>query len=83
MSCVQRYKKLIYWCIYMLLMFTGIGLRWYYILPIKNTAIFLFGFMWTWTGLSLLVKINPYFAQEYKRRHQLVFAATTMGLGVA
>lgn len=75
-------KKLIYWSIYTLLMLSGIVLKTANVLPIKATTIFLFGLMWIWTGVSLACGLNPYYAQNYARNSQLVFAVTSLGLGV-
>ena len=83
MSDRPRLNPFLYWSVYLFLMLIGILLRRYHILPIKNTSIFLLGLMWIWTGLSLFGSINPYFAQKYGRKQQLVFAAASVGLGVA
>ena len=80
---VSNAKKVIYWSIYILLLFSGIALKMMNLLPIKATVIFLFGLMWIWTGVSLACRLNPYYAQNCARNSQLVFAVTSIGLGMA
>lgn len=76
-------KKAIYISIYILLILGGIALKLTNSLPIKTTAIFLLGLGWIWIGISLACGLNPYYAQKYARNSQLVFAITSLGLGVA
>lgn len=81
MAIQQRGKKFIYWVVYFLLLPISFILA--HILPIKTASVFLFGLMWIWRGLSLFCSVNPYYAQAYDRRQQLIFAITSVGLGVA
>lgn len=76
-------KKTIYWCVYVLLLLSSIYIKISNILPVKSTTIFLFGLMWIWTGLSLICRINPYYAQKYERRHQFLFAISSVGMGIS
>ncbi len=78
----SRGKKIIYWIVYILLLLGGMAAKIWNILPIKTTSIFLFGLMWLWTGISLAYGANPYYAQKYERRSQLVFAMSSVGLGI-
>ena len=81
MKCIV--KKVIYWCVYVILLLSGICIKISNIIPVKNTTIFLFGLMWIWTGLSLICRINPYYAQKYERRYQFLFAVFSVGIGIS
>lgn len=76
-------RKLIYWSVYGIFMAVGFVLSIFRILPVKNAVIFLLGLMWLWNGISLILKVNPQYAQIYERKDQLVISATTIGLGVS
>lgn len=75
-------KKLIYWTVYGIFLAVGIVLSIFCVLPVKNTTTLLFGLMWFWMGVSLILKVNPHYAQKYERKDQLVISVTTIGLGV-
>jgi hypothetical protein len=75
-------KKPIYWVIYMVLFIGGLALSRFRVLPVVNTTIFLFGFMWIWNGVSLLLCVNPYYGQKYGRTAQIVFSLADIGLGI-
>ena len=51
--------------------------------PCQKHDYFLFGLMWIWTGLSLICRINPYYAQKYERRHQFLFDISSVGMGIS
>lgn len=79
----DRKKKVIYWVGYLMLMALGVVVRMKGLLPIVNTTIFLFGLMWIWVGITVLCKSNPHFAQKHARKWQIVYALSSLGLGVA
>lgn len=76
-------KKIIYWSVYIILLIGGMGLSLFEVFLLENTVIFLFGLMWIWIGISLILKVNPYFGQKYKRKYQILFSVTVIGLGIA
>ena len=69
-------KKLIYWSIYAVFFIAALSISLFRIILINNTAVFMFGLIWVWNGVSVIIKINPYHAQKYERKHQYVFAVT-------
>lgn len=75
-------KKWTYWGVYFILIVGGAVMSVFKILLIMNTAVFLLGLMWVWNGFSLLLKVNPYYAQQYGRKSQLGVAAAFCVLGV-
>lgn len=79
----DRRKKLIYWSVHLILLAGGIAVSIFRILPLQNSTIFLLGSFWVWTGLSAILNVNPMYAQQYDRRHQLLQAASSVGMGIA
>lgn len=78
----ENIKRLLYWGVYIFLLLVGMAIRWFDILPIVTTSIFLLGLYWMWTGISLLIRINPHYAQKHDRKTQLVFSAASISLGI-
>lgn len=80
---MSKTKRYLYWVVYILLLLAGMGISYFDILPIVTTSIFLLGLFWIWTGISLIMQMNPHYAQQYCRREQFIFSATSIGLGVS
>lgn len=78
-----RAKRIIYWIGYAVILLTGIYLSTNRIVPIQTPLIFLLGLVWIWTGCTIIFKTNPYYAQKYMRKHQIIMAVTSLGMGIS
>lgn len=76
-------RKVIYWSVYIVLLLGGLYLKIKNAISVENTTIFLFGLMWIWMSVSLLFQINPYYTQKYERKHQVLFAISSLGMGIS
>ena len=79
----KKPKQAIYWLGYFVILLAGMYLSRYQIISVQNTSIFLFGLMWIWTGSTVIFHVNPYYAQNYTRKYQLIIALSCLGLGVS
>lgn len=78
-------KHIIFWSILVLLV---LGAYWALILydprhMIQGRTTFLFGLTWIWNGIALLCHVNPLFAQEWERKHQIINAVNVACMGAA
>lgn len=78
---VDMRKKIVYWCIYFILLIGGMVVS-FKVLLLENTTIFLLGLIWIWTGTSLILKQNPYYGQKYSRKYQILLSISAIGLGI-
>ncbi len=76
-------KQLIYWIGYSVILIIGIYLSANKIVPVQTASIFLLGLIWIWMGCTVIFKTNPYYAQKYVRKHQMLMALSSLGLGVS
>ena len=76
-------KKWGYWLGYAAFTCAGFIIVLKRILPVKQGGVFLFGVLWIWRAISLLLGFNTYYAQKFVRKDQIKLSICDMYMGIA